>query len=301
MENAGASAPGSTATAITSELVDLVPELICRFGVDGVLTYANRACSRFHGASVDALVNRPIADFLAGGRSDSDALLQLIDGLRPEAPTTLRHVLALDHSGAQHWQEWSMTGVFIGDDLVEIIGVGREATDRVIAEKRSRFHADHDDLTGLLNRRKVMDALTRLSERARYSGQPIGVVFVDIDDFKQVNDTFGHHAGDDVLVAVAKALQRILRVDDLVGRIGGDEFVAIINPATPEILDSVGQRLAEQLTRLPMSVSVSVGTALSDENSQPNDLLRLADGKMYSNKARRTAAAADDAVRAEYA
>ena len=268
------------------ELVERLPEHICRFTSDGTITFVNGPCAEFHGVAADELIGRTLLDLVPD--SDADRTRDLLDRLRtsdPGSPTIVHLTEAVTVGGATEWQEWTYTVVFVESELTEIIGVGRDVTSRVEAEQRSRFHAEHDHLTGLLNRRMVMDALHRLANRARRGGQTIGVVFVDIDDFKQVNDRYGHHIGDDVLVGVAAALRRVLRVDDLVGRIGGDEFVVIINPATPDAIEAVRRRLAVQLAELPLDVTVSVGTALSTETYDPDELLQIADRAMYVDKA----------------
>ncbi len=160
-----------------------------------------------------------------------------------------------------------------------------------------------DGLTGLANRRRFDEALALEWRRARRNGEPVSLLFVDIDRFKDINDTHGHGTGDDVLRCVARAVRSVAhRPGDLAARYGGDEFIVLL-PGT----DLAGaQRLAGELHTAVMAAadsviaegfSVSVGCAElpADRGDAPEDLVRLADAAMFEVKrARRNTPAADD-------
>lgn len=153
----------------------------------------------------------------------------------------------------------------------------------------SSWLADHDSLTGLSNRRfleRILDENIRL---ATLEDNGIAVFFVDLDDFKRVNDEYGHDAGDRVLVAVAARLVSVFRDGDYVARVGGDEFVVVAPgvkdaSGTASMADKVVESFAEALTTTegPVSVSISVGVALFPEHGHSSqELIRRADDAMY--------------------
>jgi two-component system, cell cycle response regulator len=148
-----------------------------------------------------------------------------------------------------------------------------------------------DSLTGLHNRRHVEEYLARLLSLARRNGEPIAVLLVDIDHFKLVNDGHGHDAGDVVLREVADRMARIVRLEDMVGRWGGEEFLVVLpNTATQgaaELAERLRQAVAEEPCRLPdggaVQVTISLGCAASlTDDAGP--LVRSADAAMYEAK-----------------
>jgi len=154
-----------------------------------------------------------------------------------------------------------------------------------------RHQALHDSLTGLPNRFLVNERAQQLLAKARSEGQAIAVFFIDLDDFKKVNDTFGHDTGDELLRAVASRLTGSIRDCDTVGRLGGDEFV-VLSEVPEERLGSMASRLPEVLrepfitgstTKMSISTSASIGVAAGTRTS-PDELLRDADIAMYRAK-----------------
>lgn len=175
--------------------------------------------------------------------------------------------------------------------------LGRQASQtlvRVRLQRRLAFLALHDQLTGVANRQLLQTSLDEAIARADATGQPLGVLFLDVDRFKEINDQFGHATGDAVLVELATRLRKGVRANDVVGRIGGDEFVAICADADIDAATSIGQRVL-QMARAPIAVSggvisasFSVGVSLyrpgRDRRPAGEDLLVRADGAMYQSK-----------------
>jgi diguanylate cyclase (GGDEF)-like protein len=148
--------------------------------------------------------------------------------------------------------------------------------------------ADHDPLTGLANRRRFEEELERHVARGRRYGMSGAVLMLDLDDFKQVNDNFGHRAGDRVMTAVAVVLRNRLRESDTVARFGGDEF-AILMPVggeteATELADLLASAVARDVSSPAGPLSASVGIALTEEHSTPDELLSRADDAMYAAK-----------------
>ena len=156
--------------------------------------------------------------------------------------------------------------------------------------------ARHDQLTGLLNHQAFLGELELEIERARRYGHGLALVFADLDDFKAVNDTLGHPEGDRALQAFAAALRGSLRVSDLAGRMGGDEFAAYLveidEETMPRLLDRIHDRIDElvELGELPTGSSFSAGCATFPQEAADVDaLFRLADSRLYEAKRARAA------------
>jgi len=154
--------------------------------------------------------------------------------------------------------------------------------------ERERDLSRTDALTALLNRRAFVEALERESSRHRRFPRPLTLAYVDLDNFKQINDTHGHAAGDELLLAVAQAMTNSVRDLDSVGRLGGDEF-AILMPETDDdasklAIRKVQKRLQETTAdRWPITVSIGVMTFEAVPDSS-EEMIRLADELMYSVK-----------------
>jgi diguanylate cyclase (GGDEF)-like protein len=213
---------------------------------------------------------------------------------------SLRATVALLHgfgtmSGAVQWQPL-MTVEFIAHGALGI-GLVVWLLDRDFAlAEASIMSAEHraasDALTGLPNRTILMDRLDMAVTAAKRSGTHVGVLFIDLDEFKAVNDRYGHLAGDDVLKAVGERLQQLLRASDTVGRIGGDEFMAI-SPFLRQgsDLDVVVAKVREALHQVvvhegvSIAVDGSVGAALYPRDGDtPTALLAVSDGELYRDK-----------------
>ncbi len=158
----------------------------------------------------------------------------------------------------------------------------------------SRTAASHDHLTGLASRRVLDDHLQRTRARAARSGDVVAVLAVDLDGFKQINDRFGHLAGDNVLVEVARRLESVVRADDLIVRYGGDEFIIVLSPgADVDLIKTIAQRVVDALAE-PMDVlgtttriGASVGIATVPHDTHDGaDVLAQADVATYEAKQR---------------
>ena len=179
--------------------------------------------------------------------------------------------------------------------LALVLLTGRSRALRLVSEKTRQlsFQATHDGLTGLPNRALVLDRAELMLARARRQDSSIATMFVDVDGFKQINDTFGHAAGDELLQVIASRLSSVVRETDTVGRLGGDEFILLVEGETlsggPEL---VAERLLAVLRQpfelqgwlgRPQSCSASVGIA-HGQRSTPDELFRDADLAMYHAK-----------------
>lgn len=159
-------------------------------------------------------------------------------------------------------------------------------------EERARHTASHDSLTGLSNRKSLFEYLEYLTAHAKREQELLAVLFVDLDGFKTINDTFGHNGGDAMLKEVAVRLKRIVRQHDIVARIGGDEFIIVLpNIIKPDkanyIAHQIRSAIAEEfyLNGNRMKITASVGISLYPSDADEiESLLNKADQAMYSAK-----------------
>jgi diguanylate cyclase (GGDEF)-like protein/PAS domain S-box-containing protein len=166
--------------------------------------------------------------------------------------------------------------------LRSVVNVLATALDRLRRDERTRHQALHDPLTGLANRVLCHDRLAQALARARRGSEAAGVLFLDLDDFKAVNDQHGHARGDEVLVALAERLRVAVRPSDTVARLGGDEFVVVCE----DIDERSARGLAERLSAAVRAhdLTVSIGIALGDGDTEPATLLEAADAAAYRAK-----------------
>jgi len=178
-------------------------------------------------------------------------------------------------------------------DVASVITVFTDLRERKAQEERIRHLAHHDGLTGLPNRLLFLERLQLSLDQARRQGKGVAVLFIDLDRFKTINDSLGHHVGDGLLQSVAQRLSQVIRAGDTVSRLGGDEFVVILNSieTAEEVAQIIEHRLIP-LVREPhavagseLYVSCSVGVALFPEDGEDLDqLMRNADAAMYEAK-----------------
>jgi len=179
------------------------------------------------------------------------------------------------------------------DENNQIIG-GIESfediTRRKEQEEQLAYLAGHDSLTNLPNRRSLEEALERATARAR-RGTISTLLFLDLDNFKQVNDTLGHKAGDEVLITIAKLLKKELRTEDILARIGGDEFAVLLEMTDIDKAQHITERLRQSivqhdftLSRRRYDLSISIGIARIDGKYEPGVSMSRADKAMYKAK-----------------
>ncbi len=179
--------------------------------------------------------------------------------------------------------------------LLYVLGTGRSRALELVEERTNelRHQAYHDPLTGLPNRTLILERIRQMMTEGSRKDTTPAVLFLDLDDFKDINDTLGHRAGDELLVAVADRLTSVLRDCDMVGRLGGDEFIVLTQGSSSgAVAASVADRILEALkapfeiagSHMPLPVTASIGVATGDR-ATPEELLRDADVALYKAKA----------------
>jgi diguanylate cyclase (GGDEF)-like protein/PAS domain S-box-containing protein len=289
--------PVSGDSELLDAVLDAAASLIVVVDAQGRLVSWNRTCEELMG-------------YTAAELDSPTALLDLI-------PAEERHIAEEGMQALRagespvcaefHWRardgdlrliEWSTTALTGPDGRVTyMVGTGIGVTDsrqleheRTAAEVRLRHMADHDALTGLYNRRRFEEELDRHIAHGRRYGMSGALLMLDLDNFKRVNDEFGHRAGDRVLTAVAVVLRHRLRESDIVARFGGDEFAVLMPhggaPEAAELANLMVNAVRREIATPAGPLDASVGYALfEDATTSSDEVLSRADDAMYADKA----------------
>ncbi len=269
-------------------------------GVDHVIRYASPATERTLGIDPEDLVGQPLTDLVLP--EDQTRFLDLHDALAGRSRHTERAEIRLNRRDGQwRWFELTATNLL---DVPEVEGYSfqaRDVSDRKLVEQLLAQQALFDPLTNLLNRRGMLERLERALHSAAASREPLSVLYIDLDDFKQVNDRFGHEAGDEALTVAANRLAYAVGTSGIVARWGGDEFVVVIEESSPHLASTIMDRIRTALgepidigsERVMLRASIGMAfTSPDDDDLTPMSLLRAADVSLYEAKAKRTAPAA---------
>ncbi len=266
-------------------LVELCPDPII-VHANGLIVFANPAAASLAGfPDVTYLKNRPIFDFI---HPDWQAeVIECGRTLFEQQESTGMAELTVVRSDGELLRVESATMLTVFEDQQAVQVVLRDITERKRVEQALEFQATHDALTGLANRALLLDRLANAIER----DSPSGLLLMDLDRFKEVNDTLGHHAGDTLLQQVGARLRGVLRDAESIARLGGDEFAAVVpldDGWSPEELAEELLHLFEtpfQVDGQPVVIGASIGIAQFPEHgTQPDTLLRRADVAMYVAK-----------------
>ncbi|MET0284372.1 MAG: PAS domain S-box protein [Polyangiales bacterium] len=266
---------------------------------DNPVVYCNASFERITGYREQDLVGRSCR-VLQGDDRDQPELHALREALREERGC---HVVLRNYrkDGELVLNSLNITPVRnAAGQVTNYVGSVEDITERVHMEDQIRRAALTDELTGLYNRRGFLllaEQQMRLAARHR---QAMGLLFVDVDGMKRINDELGHDSGDDALIDVATILHRVLRSSDVVARLGGDEFVALVEGDADDV-DVLRARLLETLSRhnqianRAYRIALSVGSSICvpDRPVSLNELIARADEAMYAVKRRRRAAHAN--------
>ncbi len=270
-------------------LTENTTDFLSRHRPDGGYRYASRASRRLLGWDACDLEGRPA---LGGVHRDDRAAVAKAFAAAAGGGQTVVQYRAVHRDGRFVWIESTLSGVRAEDEVVEVVAVSRDVSERKLAEVELARQATHDRLTGLPNRALFLDRLSHALARLARRPGVVGVLFLDLDRFKLVNDSLGHAAGDRLLVDVAQRLASALRPADTVARFGGDEFTVICEDITRAAeAGALADRVVE-LFREPFAVegaeifldpSIGIGVA-ADGAVAPEALVADADAAMYRAK-----------------
>lgn len=229
---------------------------------------------------------------------ESDKTINLIEEAFEHGRLSNCDLLMSESRGKPRWVHCLLTPVkgdkgAIQRSPVFIQGIITDISERKEEEHRMRLQAEHDPLTHLLNRRAAEHAMSLMLEKARYDDVSVAICLVDLDNFKPINDTYGHDAGDKVLIETSKRMKQALHSGDLVARLGGDEFLLAIQGPNSKtdialLLDKLLDALSKEIeigNDIRVQIGASIGVALlPDHGTELNQLMTVADRAMYQVK-----------------
>ena len=277
-------------TRVFDTILSSSPDLSFTFDLDGRFTYANKALTELFELSLDEIVGKNNADL----KLASSAVLQReIEQVISTKKRFRGEISYTSSAGKKEFYECILVPVFNKQGAVEATaGTARNVTERKAAEDQNWQKANYDLLTGLANRRLFNDRLERdLKHAARTSAQ-LGLLFIDLDHFKAVNDNYGHDTGDFLLRLAADRIRSCVRETDTVARLGGDEFTVILQDlnGAGQVELIAGKILKEldssfQIFNHSVHISSSIGIALFPKDANdPDQLVKHADQALYVAK-----------------
>ncbi|MFJ7069663.1 aminotransferase class I/II-fold pyridoxal phosphate-dependent enzyme [Streptomyces sp. NPDC101115] len=278
-----------TSEAYFRTLVHNTSDVILIVDDDDTVRYASPSAETMFGHSL--LPGTPLVELLAPG--DAASALRILADVRSRGNVDARDDWKLLHGGAADTEvEVRCSNLRAEQTVHGLVLTLRDVTEQRKLERELTHRAFHDSLTGLPNRVLLLERIERALLRGRRESTLTCMLFVDLDDFKVVNDTMGHSVGDELLVAVARRLSSVLRLTDTAARLGGDEFAVLIEGArepgdaealAAEIVHTLSQPF--HLTDGAVSVSTSVGVATVLDSAHAEELLGHADLALYAAKA----------------
>ena len=257
----------------------------------GRITYQSSSVEQVFGFAPEEMVGRELASWL----HPEDAA-QLLAHLEPGAQThldgTLVQARMRHRDGSWRVGESAVRSLFDDPSVEGLVLNTRDASERVALEAELRDRASHDPLTGLANRSLFVDRVDDAFARRRVHRLPLAVIFLDLDDFKSINDTLGHSVGDQLLELTSTRLEQCVRPGDTVARWGGDEFALLLENADADATEAVVRRIIAVLGH-PYRINdqeilsrASVGVAVTEDGETAEDVLLGADVAMYVAKSR---------------
>jgi diguanylate cyclase (GGDEF)-like protein/PAS domain S-box-containing protein len=271
-------------------LVQNSSDVIALLGSDLTIRYHTPSVERVLGYGEDELVGVGLADVMT--QSDTASLTEFFEHVCASPATPMPRDLSLRRKDGSTVQLESVFNNLLDDaNIAGVVVTARDVTERRRLEAQLAHQAFHDSLTGLANRALFADRVGHALDRGHRRRNLFAVLFVDLDDFKTVNDSLGHAAGDELLVTVARRLERCLRPEDTCARLGGDEFAIMIEGISDlsaavlvarRILATIGE--PSKVLGSEVSVSASVGIAFGSGTESASEVLRSADLAMYRAK-----------------
>ncbi len=264
-------------------LLDESSDPIFTFYPDGQYRYVNRAFADGVGRNLNEIIGKKIWDVFP--KDEADKRYAVVKWVFENGITKVIEVRVPRPDGDTYYLTTVKPILTAQNEVVSVICISKEITERKRIEQELQHLSSHDILTGLYNRNFFEVEMARIQTSRLF---PVSIVVADVDNLKTVNDRHGHSAGDNLIRKIAHLLRKSFRSEDIVARIGGDEF-AILLPemdeiATQMLVDRLHANLANLNLNDPL-INLSIGIAIGEESSNLSDVMRLADDRMYQEKA----------------
>jgi diguanylate cyclase (GGDEF)-like protein/PAS domain S-box-containing protein len=273
-------------------LIETLPDLVWLKDPDGVYLLCNRRFERFFGASEAQIQGKTDYDFVDQELADFFRQNDKFAMQRGRPSVNEEEVTYADDGHREVLETIKTPLIGPGGELIGVLGIARDITERKQQEAHILRQAHFDPLTDLPNRFLALDRLSQLIMEAGRNEERIAVLFLDLDDFKKINDTLGHESGDKLLVEAAERLRTTVRSSDSVGRLGGDEFIILLAGLKAPmdarlVVENMLSRFRNpfRIDARELVLTASVGIAVyPDDGDNPSELLRNADSAMYHAK-----------------
>lgn len=276
----------------SQELLDSAPLIILTQSFSGEIITINQYGK--HILEKTPFKSRAFEELFLGDKPDDINAKYILLDIRNNKISKAQFESQLNLSDSQpRYITWFHTRLnHFGSESPLILSIGLDITDRKIAEDRLKWLANHDPLTNLYNRRKFQQEFNIILHKSLKKNQPGAILYFDLDQFKYVNDTSGHQAGDALLQRIANKIKHVTRSTDLIARLGGDEFALVIQNTNQFDAIQIAEKLFNSIHSIdykvnehPFKITVSIGIAMFPEHGHNiQDLLANADLAMYQSK-----------------
>ena len=277
---------------IYREFVEGTDDLITQVDQQAMITFVNHRSREIFGLAPEECIGLSTFEFVHP--DDMEASKRAFSGwVKDRIKNTTYENRQISHTGQVFHMLWTINFHYDPQGAITCINsIGRDITKRKESEHLLEYLATHDTLTGLPNRSLFSDRLRHALSLAKRSSNYVAVMFIDLDDFKSVNDVFGHEMGDQVLKRVAKMLKNCVRESDTVARLSGDEFtLAVENIIKPEDAVAIAQKILSELSEpiredgQQITITASIGISIFPTHGEDEvSLLKKADAAMYQVK-----------------
>ena len=284
-----------------NEYKQIVDNISGRFGVykhtglDGVIIYASEGVKKLLGIEPEMIIGKPWMKIVNWTPEVLNEAQKNIDQMIENPNTTFENELQfIDENGLlRTWMTLEYATVDSSGKLISVNGLLADVTEKKLYEEELKKHAFFDKLTGLRNRMSLYDSIDNMIVQSKRKNSLNALVFMDLDGFKTVNDTYGHEAGDYILVTVSERIQKLLRESDTIARLGGDEFVLLltnlsskseVEPIVNKLIRIIEKPIFFKEIKLEISTSAGVSFYPDDEMADGDELMRRADKAMYKAK-----------------
>lgn|GEM_PF-901201 len=273
------------------ELVENVNSIVLRWKPDGTITFINRFGEKFFGYKRKELIGKNVCDTIVPQcDSEGNNLHQMIEDITRNPNRYVNNENEnMTKDGKRVWILWKNRPVYDSDNnLIEIFSIGHDITEKKILEKKLEKLATTDGLTGIYNRVKFEEILEEKLRDFSLNGSKFCLFLFDIDNFKKINDSYGHHRGDHVLKEVVNVVRRSLRNDSLFARWGGEEFI-ILFPNTDlkscfHVVDGIRKMISRHVFDVVGRITISGGITEVLEGDDSVSIVRRADNLLYKAK-----------------